>query len=352
MNDIKKISAAILKNEDPFDHEPWVIACTDFKKFFNYIVIDLTKENWLYEIISFKPDILLLKPSGKTSAFRSLYQERLDILVNDLHYKTFPSYNEVRIYENKRFFAYWARANEIPHPRTWVYYNKKEALHKAKKASLPIVGKINIGASGKGVEIIKSKESLSNYIHQAFSKGIASKTGPKLKKGKIIQRIIQKLFHPKELVNRLRTYREIASDKQVGLVILQEFIPHDFEWRAVKIGNSYFAHKKMKENEKSSGSLLKNYNNPPLQLLDFVKELSNQFDFQSVAIDLFEIQSGEYLVNEIQCIFGQSDPYQMLVNGKPGRYVYLNGNWIFEEGDFNKNQSYNIRLETILDNFK
>lgn len=50
----------------------------------------------------------------------------------------------------------------------------------------------------------------------------------------------------------------------------------------------------------------------------------------------------------MQCIFGQSDPYQMLVNGIPGRYVMIEGNWIFEEGDFNTNQSYDLRLETAL----
>lgn len=99
----KKI--VILSNEDPFDHEPWIIACETFKKDFEYTVVDLTQYNWLSKIESFKPDILLLKPSGKTSVFRTLYQERLDILVHDLHYKTFPTYDEVRIYENKRFFC-------------------------------------------------------------------------------------------------------------------------------------------------------------------------------------------------------------------------------------------------------
>ncbi len=64
------------------------------------------------------------------------------------------------------------------------------------------------------------------------------------------------------------------------------------------------------------------------------------------------MSQGKYLINEMQCIFGQSDPYQMLVNGKPGRYVFKDGKWIFEEGMFNRNESYNLRVEFVLSQLK
>ena len=70
-----------------------------------------------------------------------------------------------------------------------------------------------------------------------------------------------------------------------------------------------------------------------------------------MAVDLFETKSGNYLVNEMQCIFGQSDPYQMLVDNKPGRYIYKD-RWIFEEGDFASNECYDLRLEYILQRFQ
>lgn len=238
-------------------------------------------------------------------------------------------------------------ANRIPHPKTQVFYHKKEAKKALSSFKFPVVGKMNVGASGKGIKILKNQAELDQYIDLAFTNGLSAKTGPKLKQGKLIQRLFQKLIHPKQLINRLKTYKEIASDKQLGFIILQEYIPHDFEWRVVKIGNSFFAHKKLKEGEKTSGSLLKNYDNPPLQLFDFVRTITERFNFQSVAVDLFEANN-TYLVNEIQCIFGQSDPYQMLVDGKPGRYKYENNQWVFEAGDFNQNQSYDLRLEYIL----
>ena len=66
---------------------------------------------------------------------------------------------------------------------------------------------------------------------------------------------------------------------------------------------------------------------------------------------MFESERG-YLVNEMQCIFGQSDSFQMLNDNKPGRFRNFDGRWVFEEGNYNSNESYNLRVEWILDNLK
>lgn len=342
---MSKFKIAILKNEDPMDHQPWVNACKQYEGEFEYEIIDLTLNNWIEHIKSFKPDICLLKPAGKTSLFRILYQERVDIIVNELGIKTYPTLDELKIYENKRFFAYWAKANQVAHPKTDIFYKKKEAMEFVNSSKFPLVGKINIGASGNGVEIIRDPAQARKYINKAFSEGLSSRTGPKLNKGKLLKRAWRKLTHLEELKNRLKTYSEIASDKQKGFAIFQEFIPHEFEWRVVRIGDSFFAHKKLLQGEKASGSLLKSYENPPLKLLDFVKQITDEHQFYSQAVDIFENKEGNYLVNEMQCIFGQSDPYQMMVDGKAGRYIQKKNAWQFEEGDYNQNESYNLRVQ-------
>ena len=287
MNTIKKYKFAILKNEDPFDHINWVNACSNYKDRIDFQVFDITGDTFFNQIIQYKPDFCLLKPSGKTSLFRQLYLEKVEILVRDLNLKIYPSYDEIRIYENKRYFAYWAKVNNIPHPKTNVYYHKNEVLENMNIFNYPIVGKLNIGASGKGIQFLNSKHELLDYVEKAFSEGLKSKTGPKIKNGKLLQRFFYMLFHPSKLRNRLQTYKDIANDIQKGFLLLQENIEHEFEWRAVRIGDSFFAHKKMKMNEKASGSLLKNYDNPPLELFNFVKELTDKFNFKSVAVDIF-----------------------------------------------------------------
>lgn len=41
----------------------------------------------------------------------------------------------------------------------------------------------------------------------------------------------------------------------------------------------------------------------------------------------------------------------MLVNGKPGRYIKIGDRWVFEEGDFARNQCYDLRLDYIISIF-
>lgn len=232
-----------------------------------------------------------------------------------------------------------------------MFYDRGEALRFANEKKYPFVAKANIGASGSGVMILHNRPEAEKYISDTFSgKGAHRRSGPNLDKGGFLKRGFHYVTHPADIHKKLFVYKKVKSDVQTDFVIFQEYIPHEFEWRVVRIGDSFFAHKKLKAGEKSSGSLLKNYDNPPVDVLDFVRQITDRYGFSSQAIDIFESTRG-YLVNEMQCIFGQSDPYQMLVDDKPGRYRYVKDRWHFEEGDFAKNACYNLRLEFALNKF-
>jgi len=334
------------------DHLLWVKACEEYKDQLEFRVVELTKNLWLEDIQSKSFDILLAKPGGLTFPFKQIYDERIYILNKVLGFSVFPSAEEIFIYENKRFLSFWLKANNIRHPRTDIFYNQKEALTYLDKQVFPIVGKVNIGASGSGVYTLKTKKEAVEYLDRTFSgKGAPKRVGPNLIKGGIVKRGLFYIIHPYAINKKLNVYKILGSDLQKGFVIFQEYIPHDFEWRVVRIGDSFFAHKKLKIGEKASGALLKGYENPPFALLDFVKEITDKHKFYSQAIDIFESTRG-FLVNEMQCIFGQSDPYQMLVDGKEGRYRFYEGRWLFEYGKFNNNECYNLRVEYVIQNFQ
>ena len=283
-----------------------------------------------------------------------MYDERLDILVRELNIPCFPTLEEVKIYENKRYFSYWLKANNLPHPETLVFYFEKEAMaYAGKQVHFPLVAKTNIGASGSGVVILENQKQLVEYIQNTFrGSGSDKRVGPNLKKGKIIQRGINLVLNPKRLILRYNTYKARALDVQRDFVLFQKHIPHHFEWRVVRMGESFFAHKKLLLGNMTSGSLEKEYSNPPLELLDFVKQITDKFNFKSQAVDLFESSDGNYLINEMQCIFGQSDAFQMKVNGEIGRYLHDGKGWVFEKGDFNCNESFDLRLEAAISYFK
>lgn len=344
---MKECKLAILANENKNDHINWINAFRNFN-ISDYDIIDLTASNWYEEITRQKYDYLLAKPPGLTAPYKQLYDERIFIIDNFLKISVYPTPLEIYIYENKRFLYQWLKANSLPHAATYIFYNKQEAIEFVNNYNLPLVAKYNIGASGSGVHILKTKSAQLAYIEKSFSTGAPKRWGPNLEKGGLLKRGFNYILHPQQIRKKLSVYNAVRTDIQKSFIILQEYVEHDFEWRIVAIGDSYFAHKKLKLGDKASGSLLKNYDNPPLHLFDFAKNIMNKYHFTSQAIDLFETKDNKLLINEMQCMFGQSDPYQMLVDGKPGRYRYINDNWVFEEGDFAKNECFDLRVEHVL----
>jgi glutathione synthase/RimK-type ligase-like ATP-grasp enzyme len=344
-----KYSVAILRNELEADHHVWQESLTKNERIAHVDVINLTSDNWLSDIKKRKYNAFILKPSGLFSHFKQLYDERVILISEIFDTLVYPSLKELLIYENKRYLRDWLMARNLPHPKTHVFYKKSEVINFINQnRNYPLVGKTNIGAAGSGVKILQNHEAIMKYVEDAFGKGIYLKSGPKLRKGSLMKKI-RKIFTGKgHFSSKMQQYRDFLSTPQRGFVIVQEFIPHSFEWRCVRIGDSYFAHKKLAKNNKSSGTLLKDYSQVPLKLLDFVREITDKNDLTSVAIDIFE-HDKQYLINEIQCIFGQSDPYQMLVNDVPGRYKWAGNEWKFEEGMFNTNCSYDLRVAHLIE---
>lgn len=339
----------ILKNELPDSHIHWEAACKKFNQ--EYDVIDITRYDWLECIQSQSFDGFLACPSGLSTRFKILYDERIYILNKVLNRFCYPSYDEIAIHENKKFLAYWLDANNVPHQKTYIVYNKDEALKLVTTLDLPLVVKANIGASGKGVKILSDRGSLIKYVHQVFSSGSRQQWWPNIRMGDLIKRV-KKVLRSRDLIKRrLKTYRDAYNEVQIGYLNLQEFVPHNYEWRIIRIGESYFGHQKIKIGDKASGSKGIDYTTPPPEYLTFVKELCEKHGFNSMAVDLFEDGKGGVLVNEMQTIFGHVQDYVCEMNGKPGRFIHKNNEWIFEPGNFNTNLSYDLRLANAIDVF-
>lgn len=346
------MKAVILKNElNGHQEEFWRIACEKYGM--DYEIIDLMSDVWLTNIKMKEGDLFLACLPGHQEHYRIMYDEKIYWLENILQKKVYPSYNEIYVYENKRNFSYFAQTMGLPIPETHVFYSRKEAYEFICSTQYPIVAKTNIGAAGTGVKILRTKETVEKYIKQAFTGGIKRKSGPNLQiatKRSLLNRAIK---NPKYLIERLKFYRMIGAERQTNFVIFQEYIPHDFEWRIVKVGESYFGHKKLKIGEKASGTKEKLYDVPSVKLLDFVDSICRKCNFNMVAVDIFEKSDGNYYINEVQTQWGQKYDYLMLVNGKTGRFVkQQDRSWLFEEGDFNQNKSFNLRLEWILQQYK
>jgi len=333
---------AILRDNNPDSSKKWELACK--KKQIDYQVVDMLRDDWLNIIKKHKPDFCVSKPPGDISQNKQIFDNKLYFIENYLKLLVFPSFRETVIYENKSSLANFLKINNIPHPQTFVTLSKEEAMEFVRNSAVPFVAKTLIGAAGSGVKIIKNKEQAEEYVRTAFSTGIKRRFGPNRKTGNAKKWLKKAIKSPKYFVKKLKEYKNRNDDIQKGIVLFQEFIEHDYEWRCVKIGSSFFAYKKLKIGELSSGAKQFEYGAPPKELLDFTKDLCDKFSFNFMAVDIF-YSKGKIYVNELQTIFGHKNPYICKVNDKPGRYLYKNNQWIFEPGDFNTNESYDLRLE-------
>jgi len=321
----------ILKSFKEIDNlvQSYVEACEEVG--IEYVVLDLLNTNWIQEIKAAKVDGILVRVKGNIQEQKSLFDERLSIINEELGIPIYPSRKELFLYENKRMYEYWLTCNNFPHAKTYIYYDKKSAIEFIDNAKFPLVFKTNGGASSSGVEIIKNKFHAKVNVHRIF--GILD---PRLSFGKLHWGKIGFLPIPK------------FGMIQKHYVLMQEFIPIKWEWRIIKIGESYFGHQKLLKGLFASGSDRVGWVEPPHELLFMVKDLCDIGKFDSMAMDVLESLDGKFYINEIQSLFGSFLPYQMQIKGIPGRFVLENDHFIFEEGIFNKFSSNLLRVEDFM----
>lgn len=300
------------------DWKMYVEACEELKV--DYTIVDILSADWLQNLKEVKNEVdgFLCRPPASYQELKNIYDERLFFIKEYFGIPMYPNYDSLFIYENKRNMASFLDLYGFPHLKTHVFIDKEEALDFLEKTDYPIVQKANIGACGSAVTIVRTKREARRIVNKAFGK-----FGGKLTKG----------LTP--FVKKCGFSIPITGSAQKHYVLFQPYCPIRWEWRILKIGNSYSGHQKLLKGEKASGSGLVGWVEPPQELLYLVKDICEKGRFDVMDVDVFETLDGRYLVNELQAIFGSRCPYQMKVGGKPGRFVFSEEKgFVFEEGEF------------------
>ncbi len=302
-------------------HKYYIAACREMNV--SYKIINLLADDWIVAVMNSKCDAFLVWPSSCSTIYKALFDSRLKILEEDMGQTIFPTWKECWLTEQKPRLRDWMLVHDIPHPRSWVAYRKSDAMKMIDKMNFPVVGKSATGASGKGVRILKNKTELHKYIRCLFGRGISLRG-----------------FDPR--------------DPHRGYVFLQEYIPGIEEWRMVRIGESYFGHKKgTSEKGMHSGASHCCWEDPGEEKLNMLKRITDLGGFRSMDVDLFVTPDGRILVNELQTTFGCSvATTQLKIDGVEGRYVNDGGRWTFEAGAFCQNHVCNLRVQHLLSQIK
>lgn len=307
----------------------YIKACEDLKV--DYEIIDIISNDWIDNILKSNCDGFLVRPSFAKDVWKRMYDEKLYFISHVLKKPIYPDYYSLFIYENKKNMAYFLKLNDIPHPKTWIFYDKEEALNFVEKYDkYPLVFKPNIGSGALGIKFM-NKNQAKKIINKIFTKWKFFNFG-----------------YTKWYKTRFKLSYPIMDDKQYNFVIFQEKLDVKWEWRIIRIGESFFGHQKLAKGKFHSGSGKVGWVKPPEELLNLVKRITDENGFRSMDIDIFETLDNKFYVNELQAIFGSYDNSQMYIDGKPGRYLFKDDEWIFEEGYFNQNGSFNLRVEDFL----
>jgi hypothetical protein len=311
-----RVTLGIFKENYQY-HKSYIAACRSLKV--SYKLLDLYSPDWQQRVNDSGCDAFLVWPSVGLSVWKEMVDDKIRILTEDMGKVVFPSIKEVWLYENKNRTQDWLRAQNIPHPKTWLFFDEKEALKFAESCTLPMVYKTNLGSTASGVKILREREALKAYIKKAFRIGI-----------------VPGGHHP--------------LDRNWGRVFLQQHMGDVEEWRMIRIGDSFFGYRKERVGDFHSGSHHWSWLDPGKELLDFTKMVTDKGNFRSMDVDVFRTKQGELFVNELQTVFGATTPKEMLmIDGVEGRYRFYNGVWNFEIGNYSDNQCSNLRVLYLLE---
>ena len=318
------------------DWEMYIESCKELKV--DYTVVDILSPDWIQNIKNVRDDVdgFLCRPPCGFQEHKNIYDERLFFIKEYFKKPLYPNFNSLYIYENKRNMAAFLEYYNIPHAKTLVFIDKQSAMDFIKTATFPMVQKSNIGAGGSAVTIIRNKRQAKRIANKIF--GL---------KGGLLSHGLSPVY------KKFGIPVKLTGCSQRNYMMLQPFHKIKWEWRILKIGNSYFGHQKLLKGDKASGSGLVGWVRPPEKLLYMVKDICDKGCFDVMDVDIFETVGGEFLVNEIQAIFGSYLPYQMKIDGKPGRYVYSEREgFVFEEGEFNRYGSKLLFVEDFINKLK
>lgn len=299
----------------------------------DYEVVDITSSEWIKNVQQSDADGFFCPSNCLSQELKTIQDERYYFVSQVMHRPIYPDYTELYIHESKRNMAAWLEINGYPHAKTRVFTDRKEALEYLDNCQYPFVTKANVGAGASKVVIIKNKVEAKRMAKKCLSDSKLSFIEPGW---------AYKMKFNHSYIPRIKDYR----NRQKDYFIVQDFVQDvKCEWRILKIGDSYFGHQKLLKGVFASGSGLVGWVAPPKELLCMVHEICEKGGFVCMDVDIFETKDGKYSINELQASFGSYLDYQMCIDGHHGRYVYANGDFVFEEGDFNVFGSTKLKIE-------
>ena len=219
------------------------------------------------------------------------------------------------------------------------------------RATYPLIFKTDFGNAASGVRLLQNKRQALSVFKRSFGNGYRVPTYREFTVDLVPR--LKAMVRP--AYRRLAGIRHLPRDVELDVMLFQELVPIKHEWRLIKAGDSFFGHQKVRgERGFHSGSGKSSWNIPPVAAFELAKRVCEMGDFATMGLDIFETDSGELLINELQTVFGVIAKNQMY-REKDGelvgfrRYFDTAANeWREEEGEFGQDYCYRLRVKDFL----
>lgn len=231
--------------------------------------------------------------------------------------KVFPDFNTAWHFDDKLGQKYLFEAAGIPHPPSYAFFSKKDALAWARETTFPKVFKLRNGAASSNVKLVKSKRDAERLIRKAFGKGFKQNPGwsnikERIRKYRMgnskFREVIEgfvRLFVPTEYAR--------VTGREKGYTYFQDFIPgNDSDVRVFVIADKAYALKRMvrKNDFRASGSGVELYGKEYFKddVIQLAFDISEKLQSQCLVYD-FVYHDDKPLVVEIS--YGTGEGYEL-----------------------------------------
>ena len=224
---------------------------------------------------------------GYASVPRNLARRLLPAVEHGLGIPVFPSWKTAWHFEDKIAQAYLLEAGGIPAPRTWVFWQAKEALAFCRSARYPLVLKLSQGYQSMNVRLVHGADEAAYWIERMFGTGL-SRFVPRAVR---LQRLLQRPVAAARVLAGRNAWRDVEPEElQHGYLYVQEFLPGNaFDTRVTIIGDRAFAFRRHNRpgdfRASGSGRIDWDPSGIDMETVRLAFEVAGKLQTQSVAID-------------------------------------------------------------------
>lgn len=268
-----------------------------------YTYLDIKNSNFISSVE--KLDIIVWRtPSPYSDQWEA--KDKVEFIQDHMEKLIMPNKESLWFYEDKIRQSWLFNLHNIPSINTFISYDLEEAKNFIKTAKFPIISKDKTSSSAYGVRELKNKRDATKLINEVFYNGL-------------------KLYEP--------------YIKQKNYVLFQEKVPNKgYDLRVIIVGNSYFGYYRYpkKGDFKASGSGIVEKKEIPLEVLKLSKKIKDKLPkTYMLAVDYLEdSRDGSFYVIETSIFVSVETSEQLVINNIPGRYVFLDDKFTFEEGNY------------------